>query len=220
MSVKLLIAAESNSGKTTLTKSLTDSLIISHDGKRFPFDIPHANIPLFDSTAELIELVNSKIVAYEAKFGSYPKTVVFDSVSKIFDTLMDVCNNKHTGFKIYTELNKEINTFTSYVQNTLIASDMNVVLISHAVYNGETARYNLIGKGDFAKRGGFIAEVDEAMFIELKNSKRNLHFRSTKFPARTLHEELPDVLPVEEFNLQQHIELLAEQADSVTGSEL
>lgn len=220
MSVKLLVAAESNSGKTTLTKTLKDALVISHDGKKFPFPIPHVNVPEFESTAELITLINEKIVAYKDKVGEYPSTIVFDSVSKIFDTLMDVCNSKHSGFKIYSELNKEIHAFTEYVENTLIASDMNVVLISHAILDSETSRYNLIGKGDFAKRGGFIAEVDEAIFIELKNNKRNLHFRSTRFPARTLHEELPDSLPVEEFNLQQHIELLAEQQETASEFEL
>lgn len=67
----------------------------------------------------------------------------------------------------------------------------------------------------FAKRGGFLAEVDEAIFIEVKSNKRTLHFRSTKLPARSLQEELPDSTPVEEFNLQEHIELLAGNTDIV-----
>ena len=153
MSVKLLIAAESNSGKTTLTKSLKDALVISHDGKKYPFEVPHVMVDHFDSTRELSDLVNSKIVAYKEKFGKYPATIVFDSVSKIFDTMLATCNKKHTGFKIYSELNSEINEFTTYIQNTLIASDMNVILLSHALYDQDTAKYNLVGKGDFAKRG-------------------------------------------------------------------
>ena len=153
MSIKLLVSGESNSGKTTLTKDLQNALVVSHDGKRYPYPVPHVMVDSFQSTAELIELVNSKIVAYKEKFNVYPKTVVFDSVSKIFDTLLDSCNAKHTGFKIYSELSKEVHDFTEYVQNTLIASDMNVILISHALYDAETTKYNLIGKGDFQKRG-------------------------------------------------------------------
>ena len=61
---------------------------------------------------------------------------------------------------------------------------------------------------DFQKRGGFIAETDEAIFIEVKNNKRIIHFRSTKFPARTLQEELPDNIPIEEFDLGGHMKLL------------
>jgi len=215
MSIKLLISAESNSGKTTLTKDLQNALIISHDGKKYPFRVPHVMVESFQSANELIELINEKIVAYKEKFNSYPKTIVFDSVSKIFDTLMDVCNTKHTGFKVYSELNREIHEITEYIQNTLIASDMNVILISHALYDAETTKYNLIGKGDFAKRGGFLAEVDQALFIETKNNKRILHFRSTKFPARTLREDDPDSVPVDEFNLQDYISILSEEQESV-----
>jgi hypothetical protein len=61
---------------------------------------------------------------------------------------------------------------------------------------------------DFQKRGGFIAETDEAIFIEIKNNKRIVHFRSTKFPARTLQTEIVDSMPVEDFNLADHMTIL------------
>ena len=215
MSVKLLISAEANSGKTTLTKNLKDSLVVSHDGKRYPFPVPHVMVPTFDSVAELINVTVEKIEAYKAKFGDYPATIVFDSVSKIFDTIHSNCNEKFKGFTIYSELDKEVTTFTAFIENSLVASNMNVVLISHALYDAETTKYNLVGKGSFAKRGGFLAEVDEPIFIEVKNNKRILHFRSAKLPARSLQEDLPDSLPVEEFNLQQHIETLAGNATAV-----
>lgn len=215
MSVKLLISAEANSGKTTLTKSLTDALVVSHDGKKYPFKVPHLMVDTFDSSAALINLINEKIVAYKERFGQYPKTIVFDSISKIFDTLLDVCNKKHTGFKIYSELNREIHELTEYIQNTLIASDMNVIIISHAIWDQDTAKYNLVGKGDFAKRGGFLAEVDYAIFLETKSNKRMLHFRSTKFPARTLCEDDPDTLNVDDFNLQAYVDKLAAIQDSI-----
>jgi len=215
MSVKLLISAEANSGKTTLTKNLKNSLVVSHDGKRYPFPVPHVMVPSFDKVDDLINLTIEKIEAYKDKFGEYPDTVVFDSVSKIFDTIHANCNEKFKGFTIYSELDKEVVAFTSFIENSLIASGMNVILISHALYDADTAKYNLVGKGSFAKRGGFLAEVDEAIFIEVKSNKRILHFRSAKLPARSLQEDLPDSLPVEEFNLQQHIETLAGNATAV-----
>ncbi len=215
MSVKLLISAESNSGKTTLTKTLKDALVVSHDGKKYPFAVPHIMVDTFDSTASLIALINEKILAYKEKFKVYPKTVVFDSVSKIFDTILNNCSSKHTGFKIYSELDAEITMLTSYIQNTLIASNMNVVFISHAIWDQDTAKFNLIGKGSFAKRGGFLAETDEAIFIETKNGKRILHFRSTKFPARTLTTDVPDSQPSDDFNLQTHLEMLAATQNDV-----
>lgn len=215
MSVKLLISAEANSGKTTLTKNLENSLVVSHDGKRYPFPVPHVMVPTFDSVKELLDLTVEKIEAYNSKFGAYPDTIVFDSVSKIFDTIHANCNEKYKGFQIYSELDKEIVTFTSFIENSLVASNMNVVLISHALYDADTAKYNLVGKGSFAKRGGFLAEVDEAVFIEVKSNKRLLHFRSAKLPARSLQEDLPESMPIEEFNLQEHINLLAGNASAV-----
>lgn len=220
MTVKLLISGEANSGKTTLTKNLKNSLVISHDGKRFPFPIAHAMVPTFDSTKELVDVTVEKIEAYKEKFGAYPETVVFDSVSKIFETIHTFCNEKHTGFKIYSELDKEVNAFTSFIENSLIASGMNVILISHALYDSDTAKYNLVGKGSFQKKGGFLSETDEGIFIETKGNKRILHFRSAKLPARTLQEDLPDSMPVEDFNLQDHLEALAGNAEQVDEFQL
>lgn len=217
MAVKLLISAESNAGKTTLTQSLDPktTLVISHDGKNYPYPIPHVNVDTFATSAQLIGIINDKIAAFEAKLGHYPKTIVIDSVSKVFDTLMDSMANKHTGFKIYSELNKEIHEFTDYVQNVLIANDINVIILSHAIYDSETAKYNLIGKGDFSKRGGWLAETDFAIFLETKNNKRIVHHRSTKFPARTALDTDPDSLPVEEFSLVKYVEKLSSVRDAV-----
>jgi hypothetical protein len=220
MAVKLLIAGESNAGKTTLTKGLEKSLVISHDGKRYPYKNPHASISNFSTSDELTSFVTEKIEAYNAKLGEYPSTVVFDSVSRIFDTLYDACNQKYTGFSIYSNLDREIKAFTNYIEDTLIASGIDVVILSHAIYDSETSKYNLVGKGSFAKIGSFLSVVDESIFIETKSSKRILHFRSTKFPARTLQEENPDSMPVDDFNLGTYVSHLREVNSAVNEFEL
>lgn len=145
--VKILISAEANGGKTTLTKDLKDSLVISHDGKKYPYPIPHVMVPTFGSAIELEELVADKINSYKERYNEYPSTLVFDSVSKIFETMNNNCNEKFKGFTIYSELDKEIRAFTSFIENSIIASGINVVLISHALYDSETAKYSLVGKG-------------------------------------------------------------------------
>ena len=99
MAVKLLISGVSNSGKTTLTKSLdpNTTLVISHDGKNFPYPIPHVNVESFSAASELLNVINTKIEAFNEKLGHYPTNIVIDSVSKIFDTLMDSMSTKFTG---------------------------------------------------------------------------------------------------------------------------
>ena len=133
--------------------------------------------------------------------------------------MADSCNTRFTGFHVFSNLNKEIHEITEYVQNVLIANGMNVVLISHAIYDSETTNYALIGKGDFSKRGGFLAETDTAIFLETKNNKRMVHHKSTKFPARTLLADMPDSEPVETFSLQAYIDKLSKIHDSVTEYE-
>ena len=220
MSVKLLISAETNSGKTTLLKTLENALVISHDGKKFPLKIPHVNINTFSNIDEFIDITNETVVKYKERFGDYPKIIAFDSVSKIFDTISDNCNTKYNGYDIHTKTNIEISKFVKYIEDTIIGSDIHVVLISHAVYDVDSSRYKLIATGGFARRGAFLAEVDDSIFIEIKGSKRIIHFRSTKFPARTLQDDLPDNTPVEEFNLNDHINMLASHNEDVNEYEL
>ena len=220
MAVKLLIAGLSNSGKTTLLKSLKKAYVLSHDGKSFPFPIPHTNVPTFDGVSQLTSLMTTKIQAYQDSLGDLPDTVVIDTASKIFDTIYDNCNRKYTGFKIYSEIDLEIKLFTDYIQNVLVENGMNVVILSHAIFDGETSTYSLVGKGSFSKRGGFVAEVDYSSFLEAKNNKRYIHHRSTKYPARTLLETAPDSQLVDDFDLQEYINQIADINSSVETFEL
>ena len=204
---KILISGESNSGKTTLLKTLDPkkTLVISHDGKQFPYAIPHVNIPTFGTTAELIKLITEKMIAFKEKFGEFPTNIVFDSVSKIFETIMDSMSIKHTGFKVYGELDINISEFNRFVEDQLISSGKNVIILSHALYDGDTGNYNLSGKGSFAKVGGYLSQVDHAVFIEKKSNKRVIHHKATKFPARSTLDDIPESQPIEEYNLAEHI---------------
>lgn len=113
---------------------------------------------------------------------------------------------------IYSQLDREIKQFADFLEE-LLANGINIIIISHALYDAETSKHNLVGKGSFAKLGGFLSVVDESIFITAKNDKRVLYFRSTKYPARTLLEYLPDSIPAEDFDLQEHIVKLSQLAD-------
>jgi len=62
-----------------------------------------------------------------------------------------------------------------------------------------------------------LSEVDEAIFLEVKGKKRTIHYRNSKMAARTVMSELPDSVPLEEFNLQEHIELLETKQSKATA---
>ncbi len=216
--IKILISGEASAGKTTLIKTMVDTLLLSHDGKKPAVKIPHVYVSNFVSVDELLTLFNSKITAYQERFGNYPATIVIDSVSRIYDTIHNNCNEKFTGYTVYSNMDKEIKAFNDYIEETLIASGFNVILISHALYDAETSQYNLVGKGSYAKLGGALSTVEEAIFLEKKNNKRIAHFRSTKFPARTLQETFPDSISVDEFDMQTYLQAVV--ANQMEADEL
>lgn len=213
--IKLLVSGLSNAGKTTLTKTLEDTLVISHDGKAYPFEVPHGTLPAIGTAADISNFVNEKAIAYQDRFGDMPKTIVFDSVSRIYDSIYDACNARYTGFAIYSNLDKEIKEFADFLEE-ILQNGINLVILSHALYDADENKYSLVGKGSFAKLGGFLSIVDEGIFIETKNDKRIIHFRSTKFPARTLQDELPNSVPSTEFNLNEHLNMLVKTKSDVS----
>lgn len=158
---KLLISGESNAGKTSLTKTMKDTLVISHDGKAYPFPIPHGTISSLSTTQELRDFVESKVGAYLDKLGEMPKTIVFDSISRVYDSLYDSCNKRFTGFNIYSNLDKDIKDLADYLEDILDAG-INIVIISHALADSESGKTNLVGKGSFAKLGKHICRTSLA----------------------------------------------------------
>ena len=68
------------------------------DGERAIYDYAQTS-PTAANDPEVKKVVE-KVEAYNAKFKAYPDTIVFDSVSKIFDTIHANCNEKFKGFGI------------------------------------------------------------------------------------------------------------------------
>ena len=208
--VKLLVSSLPNIGKTTLLQSLTDVLVVARDGKRYPFAQPHVNVPDFTSADQLIDLIVEKVSAYEDKMGELPKTIAIDSISKILLDIEGYVLEQVKSFP-YGKVNTEIKKVVDFIERDM-APNFNVVLVSHALYNEDVSGYSLVNAGgSYGKKGGILSEVDEAIFLELKGKNRIVHFRNSKMVSRTTTASLPDSMPVEEFDLQKHIDLLTEK---------
>lgn len=207
--VKLLVSSLPNIGKTTLLKDLENVLVIARDGKKYPFEQPHVNVPDFTKSDELIDLIVDKVEAFEEKFGKLPQTIAFDSISKI---LLDIEGYVLEQVKSYPygKVNTEIKRVVDFIERDM-APNFNIVLVSHALYDEDVNGYKLVNAGgSYGKKGGILSEVDEAIFLELRGKKRILQFRDSKMVSRTTRADLPDTMPVEEFNLQKHLEFLME----------
>lgn len=209
--VKLLVSGPANCGKTTLLQTLEDVLVIARDGKRYPFPQPHVNVPDFILAQEVIDLITDKINAYEEKVGELPKTIVIDSISKLLLDIEGSCLSRIASFP-YGEVNKEIKLLVDFIERDL-ADTFNIVMVSHTITeDGETKLVN--AGGSWGKKGGVLSEVDQAIYVDVKGKKRTIHLRNSKLVARTTLEDLPDSVPQDEFNLQEHLKLLlSEQTD-------
>ena len=172
-------------------------------------------MPDFSSAGEFIGLVVQKVNAYEKKMGQLPEIIVFDSISKVLLDIEGYVLEKVSSYP-YGKVNTEIKKIVDFIEKDICAA-FDVVLVSHAMYDEETASYKLVNAGgSYGKKGGMLAEVDEAIFIELKGKKRNIHYRNSKMLGRTTEPSLPDNEELtEDFSLQKHIEILREK-QSVT----
>lgn len=213
--VKLLVSAPPVMGKTTLLSSLEDVLVIARDGKKYPFAQPHVNIPDFTSVDELIDLIVTKVEAYEDKMGNLPKIIAIDSISKILLDIEGYVLQQVKSFP-YGKVNTEIKKFVDFIERDL-CDNFDVVLVSHSMYSEDVGGYVLVNAGgSYGKKGGILSEVDEAVSLELKGRKRSVHFRNPRMCARTTVSDLEELIPAEDFDLQKHIEMLREKQTTAT----
>ena len=208
--VKLLVSSPPAWGKTTLLKSLKDVLVISRDGKKYPFPQPHVNVPDFTSADQFIDIIVQAVESYEEKIGKEPVTIAFDSISKVLLDIEAYTLEQVKSFP-YGKVNTEIKKVVDFIEREM-APAFNIVLVSHALYSEELNGYQLVNAGgSYGKKGGMLSEVDEAIFLEIKGKKRIIHYRNPRMVARTTVADLPDDAPADDFNLQEHIELLQAQ---------
>ena len=219
--VKVLISGLPNVGKSTLIKDLDPSktLLISRDGKKSPLKLPKKTIENFTDADDLISQITVAIQSYIEKHDKNPETIVIDSISKIFLDIESRILAKVKSFP-YGVINIEIAKIMEFLEHQ-IAPMCNLIMISHAQLNVDTGAYELVNAGgSWGKKGGAISEVENAVFIELKGSKRTVHHKNHKMLSRSLIDALPEVQPSDEFNLQTYIDLVSAEIDESESYEL
>ena len=213
MSAKVLITGMPNTGKTTLLKTLKNVLVFARDGKPFSLELPHVNVTEYTNMNNFLSLVADKLEAYNQKFGTYPETIVFDSVSRIFTDVETSCSKRFNGYEVWANVNKEIQAFLEAI-NSMQEGGFNIVLIAHAVWDENAKKYIETCKGSFAKIGGFLSTVDYALNIDIVGSKRIITHRGNSL-SRTLLEGIPDKEDSNNFSLQDYIDKIKAKSDVV-----
>jgi len=234
MAERLLISGQANSGKTSLLKSLPkeETYVIAVDEKPFPLELYHSNVYGFDDITsfingcvnekdERVEGVVDKLAAFKEKLGKLPKFIVIDSVSRVFQIAYDNLNDKFPSdnFKVYAELDREIKRLREFLTE-LQTNGINVIMISHALYDEKTATYSMVDSGKFSKAGGFLSIVDHAAFIEIRGKKRTVHHKNPAFASRSLLKDWPEKQDINEYNLYEHIQAIINSKQDVSNFEL
>lgn len=228
--VKLLLTGLSSSGKTNALKTLdpTKSLVISIDGKIFPFEIPHANFSSFPSVEGFlygyesedgyVDGVVDKINKFKEVNGNYPETIAIDTVSRVFHIISDNCNRQFTNFDIHTNIAKQIAEFNTFLQTQLVENGMNVIQLTHVTFDEKLNTYMDASSGSYKKAGGAMGTHDHASFFHVKSKKYHVTHRDPVLPCRTLltEEQLPSSQSADEYSLANHIELLKNSNVEVT----
>jgi len=204
---KILISGLPNTGKTSLLRTLKDVLVIADDGKQYPFPQPHRNVEAVNTAAEFINIVEESLTSYEEKYGQMPATIAIDSISKVLLDIETHYISTISSFP-YGQIGKDIMQIMAYIENDLVKNGCNVVFVSHAMKD-EDGYFKLVtAGGSSGKRGGVIADVDNAIYVDVRGKKRVIWHKNPQLLARSLDNDLPESELVADFNLQSYLERL------------
>jgi len=252
MGINIVCNGIAGSGKTSLLQSLgNETLVISRDSKEFPLQIPHmlvdtyydmttflygADIDDGEGTITHVDGVSDKLQAYESKFGKYPDTVVFDSVSQITMDIIDKASQTPNNYGSQgAEVTKELAMFTKFVHEELELNGFNIVLLNHVIEEktegAVTGKLIAFDTGKFAAKGGYYATVNEAVTIIVEGVHRVIYTRDIKKLCRTMVGDTPDKMYVENiihpdkskklkddeiyFNLKNYMDFLLSKQESI-----
>jgi hypothetical protein len=218
--IKLLISAFESSGKSTITSKLDKVLVFNMDHKEYGFKVPHANLKDYQGMDALLNEVTNKVESYQAKFGELPNTIVFDTVTQMYSSMQKYNADKYKGFDVHSNNSRDTLAFNEFIENSLIPSGINVVVVAHTAYDEATSRHIIPATGAFAKAGSWLSVVNDAIFIEKKSNKLMVHTSGLKYPARTTLEDLPTNVESTEYDLQDHISKLQATKFEATEFEL
>lgn len=181
------------------------------DHKEYGFKVPHANIKDYEGMEPLIATIVEKIEAYKEKFGDYPKNIVFDTVTQMYTAMQKYNGTKYKGFDEHKANNADTLAFNTFIEESLIPSGINVIIVAHTIYDEATSRHIIPASGAFKNAGSWLSVVNDAIFIEKKSNKLVVHTADLKFPARSTIANIKSGVPIEDYNLQEHINQLNAQ---------
>lgn len=244
-----ILTGFSGAGKSVATKDLEDAYYIYADSnKAFPFKAIHTNVypygafrikkqgkTINDIPAKAIEYTGmddfkkqliSKLKAYKEIKGALPKTVVLDAITNLYKMVNDFI--KQTTKNVYgshsSDTARDIDSFMAWIQKTLISRGINVVFTAHAIPNRETGIVEIATSGSksFENVGSFFGATDACSYIHVTDGARLISHKDLNYPTvcRNMLEDVADMEPIEDFDLQGMLDKLKESMQRDESMEL
>ncbi|RLF27379.1 MAG: hypothetical protein DRN14_05470 [Thermoplasmata archaeon] len=203
--IKLLISGFENTGKSTTASQIENAMVVNFDRKEYGFPVPHMNITAYSGIETLIDVINEKLGVYQEKMGKLPDTVVFDTVTQFYSTMQAYNDGAFKGFDIHKNNNRDTLNLNAYIEDVLIANNVNVVIVAHTIFDADTARHIIPATGQFGKAGSWLSVTNEAIFIEKKTNSFIIHQKSMKYPCRTTLKDIEESLDSSKYDINAHI---------------
>jgi hypothetical protein len=211
--VKFLITGLENSGKTTMTSELEDAMVVAIDSKPYPYNIPHYEVREFLGVTDLKSTLVEKIKAYKAKFGKLPRTVVLDTVTKLYELVYLWAEENFKGFDVHNAISKQTLLVNAMLDKLLIDKGINLVIVAHVQFDQNTSRFIVPATGKFKDSGSWLSVVDEASYVHVLGTERMVAHSDIKFPCRTTLKGMK-TQRVDDYNINGHISKLEQLATS------
>jgi len=205
--IKLGIFALENSGKTTIISNIKDALVVSTDNKAFTGKVAHYRYAKYEGLEHFIDTLHEKVEKYQERYGKLPRTIVIDSITHLTNSIDKYCNDKYTGFNVYSNLSKDILALNAFFEEEIIPAGINIVMTGHVLYDADTAKFRIPCSGSFGKTGAWLSVLDNAAYIEVKGNKRTIHHKTSKFPCRSILD-IEESQDVSTYDINEHIEML------------
>jgi hypothetical protein len=210
--VKLLITGLENTGKTTMTSDITDGMVIAVDGKPYPYNVPHYEVREYLGVTEFKATLVEKVKSYKAKYGNLPKTVVLDTVTKLYELIYLWAEENYKGFDVHNAISKQTLLMNAMLDKLLIDKGINLVIVAHVQFDVNTSRYIVPATGKFKESGSWLSVVDEASYVHILGTERMVAHSDIKFPCRTTLCDMKTTR-VDDYMINDHITQLEERAD-------
>ncbi|MBS9782735.1 MAG: hypothetical protein KGV43_02915 [Arcobacter sp.] len=204
-----------SSGKTSITSTIKDALVINCDRKPYSHSIPHATYQEWNGVNDFTNFINEKIKAYKEKFGGLPKYLVIDTITQLYAEMVRYNNNKYTGFAIHNQNNKDTLDLNKYFESIILANGINLVIVAHTTYDADTAAHTIPAQGDFKRTGSWLSVVDNSIFISKTGNKLQVYLSSFKYPARTTLADMPEKVDIKDYNITEHLAKFEEKQTAI-----